>query len=81
MSDIAFQPQEQALENFFSQSETIQAVELELDQRELDALIAAWAQESAIPAPVEPAQQELDPQELERWLDSLDPSLAPDLDR
>jgi hypothetical protein len=45
-----------------------------MDQADFDALIAELGQDSPTVSDVDTTQPEIDPQELENWLDSLEPS-------
>ncbi len=79
MSDITFEPEAATFEDFMNSQPDLSGTDTGADQVEIDALIAELAQDYPVTADVDTTQPEIDPQELQAWLDSLEPE-SPDLD-
>lgn|GEM_PF-5584863 len=76
MSDITFEPEDTSFEDFMNSLPATPTPNLDLgvDDAEFSALIDELAQGFPAAAELDTTQPEIDPQELEAWLDSLDPT-------
>jgi len=76
MNDITFEPEDASFEDFMNNLSAIPApnIDLGVDEAEFSALIDKLAQGSPASADLDATQPEFDPQELEAWLNSLDPT-------
>ncbi len=76
MSDIPFEPEDTSFEDFLNSLPVTPMPDLDLgvDDAEFNALIEELAQGFPSAADLDTTQPEIDPQELEAWLDSLDPT-------
>ena len=79
MSDITFEPENTTFDDFLNSLPDLPDTDTGVDQAEIDALIAELAQDYPVTTDVDTTQPEIDPQELQNWLDSLEPE-ALDLD-
>ena len=79
MSDITFEQEDMAFQDFLDSLPPTGAVEIEVNQAEIDALIAELAKEFPTSVDLDTTSPEIDMQELEAWLDTLDPN-TPDMD-
>ena len=96
MSDITFEPNDQPtddLDTFFNPADPLPTADADFDQAEFDALIAELANGGApettydlsgVFAAGEPdidtQEAQVDPQAVEAWLDSLEPSQSFEMD-
>lgn len=74
MSDITFEQEDVTFDDFMNSLPAMQTTDVGVDQADLDALIADLAQEYPTTTDLDTTQPEIDPQELENWLDSLEPT-------
>ena len=74
MSDITFEPEDTTFDDFMNSLPDLPDTDLGVDQAEIDALIAELAQDYPATGDLDTTQPEIDPQELENWLDSLEPA-------
>jgi hypothetical protein len=74
VSDITFDPEDMTFDEFINGLPDMLATNTGMDQADFDALIAELGQDSPTVSDVDTTQPEIDPQELENWLDSLEPS-------
>ena len=74
MSDITFEQEDVTFDDFMNSLPATQTTDVGVDQADLDALIADLAQEYPTATDLDTTQPEIDPQELENWLDSLEPT-------
>lgn len=74
MSDITFESVETTLDDLMAGLPDVPAMDMGVDQAEFDALIAELAQDYPVASGMDTSEPEIDPQELENWLDSLEPA-------
>ena len=74
MSDITFEQEDVTFDDFMNSLPDLPATDVGVDQADLDALIADLAQEYPVTTDLDTTQPEIDPQELENWLDNLEPN-------
>ncbi len=74
MSNITFEPEDTTFDDFMNSLPDLPETDLGVDQAEIDALIAELARDYPATSDLDTTQPEIDPQELENWLDSLEPS-------
>jgi len=74
VSDITFEPEDTTFDAFMNSLPDPSTPDVGVDQADIDALIAELAQDYPTVSDVDTTQPEIDPQELENWLDSLEPS-------
>ena len=74
MSDITFEGEDTTFDDFMNSLPDLPATDVGVDQADLDALIADLAKDYSAATDLDTTQPEIDPQELENWLDSLEPT-------
>ncbi len=74
MSDITFEPEDTTFDDFMNSLPDLPDADLGVDEAEIDTLIAELARDYPATADVDTTQPEIDPQELENWLDNLEPA-------
>ena len=74
MSDLTIEPEDTTFDDFMNSLPDLSTVDSGLDQADIDTLFAELAPDYPVTTDVDMTQAEIDPQELENWLDSLEPS-------
>jgi hypothetical protein len=74
VSDITFEGEDTTFDDFLNSLPDQPTTDVGVDQAEIDALIAELAQDYPPTTDLDTTQPEIDPQELENWLDSLEPN-------
>ena len=74
MSDLTVEPEDTTFDDFMNSLPDLSTVDSGLDQADIDTLFAELAQDYPVTTDLDMTQEEIDPQELENWLDSLEPS-------
>jgi hypothetical protein len=80
VSDITIEPEDTTFDDFLNSLPALPSTDMSADQAEIDALIAELAQDYPTTTDLDTTQPEIDPQELENWLDSLEPTSSFDMD-